>query len=141
MSLFPSSPLFSAKSMISDADTAAATALAKSERRNRWRPYFLGPLRVRRAGEREALILTLVCALDMYTTLWWVITGRATESNENLAWTFQHHPVLFVLVKCGSCLPALLLAPHLARRHPKFTTWLLRGIIFTYIAYYLMNIR
>ena len=104
-------------------------------------PRFHGKLWVRRTGEREAFFLTLICALDMYTTLWWVITGRATEANTNLAWTFEHHPIVFVLVKCLSCLPALLLAPRLALRHPVFTVWLLRAIIVFYVGYYLLNVH
>ena len=119
----------------------SATAAAAAERRRGWKIQFWGPLRCRRAGEREALLLTLLCALDMYTTLWWVITGQATEGNDNLAWTFKQHPVTFVIVKSLSCLPALRLAPRLARRHPRFTVWLLRGIIVAYVGYYLMAAR
>ncbi len=77
----------------------------------------------------------------MYTTLYWVVTGYATESNGRLAWTFNHHPIWFVVVKCASCLPALWLAPRLAQRRPQFTTWLLRITIATYLAYYFVNIR
>jgi hypothetical protein len=110
-----------------------------SERRNAWwnNLQFGGPLRARRAGEPEALILTLICALDMYTTIWWVLTGRAVEANPHLAWTFHLHPVAFVFVKCATCLPALLLAPVLAQKHPKFVTWLLRAIIVIYVGAYL----
>ncbi len=125
----------------SGGNSDAATA---SDRRNVWRVtelQFRGPLRVRRAGEREALLLTFLCALDMYTTLWWVMTGSAVESNALLAWTFNHHPLYFVALKSAACLPALLLAPRLARNHPRFTVWLLRGILVAYIGYYLMNVK
>lgn len=115
---------------------------AGSERRGTWGNLrFGGRLQARRAGEREALLLTMICALDMYTTLWWVVQGRAVEANPHLSWTFQHHPLLFILVKSGTCLPALLLATKLAERHPQFTTWLLRAVIVTYIGYYLLNIH
>jgi hypothetical protein len=120
---------------------AGGNSVAGDKRRGRLRLWFGGPLLARRTGEREALVLTIICALDMYTTLWWVITGEATEANDNLAWTFEHHPVTFVLVKSLSCLPALLMAPRLARRHPRFTVWLLRGIIVAYVGYYLMAAR
>jgi hypothetical protein len=120
---------------------AGDEAVVAPERRRGWRPSFRGPLRVRRAGEREAFLLTLICAVDMYTTLYWVVMGYATEANGRLAWTFNHHPIWFVVVKCASCLPALLLAPQLAQRRPQFTVWLLRITIFTYLAYYCVNIR
>ena len=143
MSLSPSFSRFFVKTAPSPlAPLAPLAAVSLDDKRaSKWRPRFVGPFRARRAGEREALILTIVCALDMYTTLWWVMTGRATEANTNLAWTFEHHPVVFVMVKCASCLPALMLAPLLARRHPRFTVWLLRGIIAFYVGYYLLNVR
>lgn len=124
-----------------NSDPSDPSAEKRCSRAKKWKLHFNGVLRVRRTGEREAFVLTLICALDMYTTLWWVMTGRATEANSNLAWTFEHHPVLFVLVKCISYLPALLLAPRLARRHPVFTVWLLRAIIVFYVGYYLLNVR
>jgi hypothetical protein len=119
----------------------AGVIATPAERRRGPRVSFRGPLLLRRAGEREAFLLTLICALDMYTTLYWVLTGHATEANPRLAWTFNHHPVWFVVVKCASCLPALFLAPYLAQRRPQFTVWLLRTIIVTYLAYYFVNVR
>lgn len=123
------------------ATAPSAAASAGSERRRGWKVQFWGPLRCRRAGEREALLLTLLCALDMYTTLWWVVMGYATEANKFLAWTFNHHPLTFVAVKCASCLPALMMAPRLAQRRPQFTIWLLRAIIFVYVAIYVIGVK
>ena len=110
---------------------------AIERRRGRLGLQFRGPLLMRRAGEKEALVLAMICALDMYTTLYWVITGHAIEANPLLAPTFEAHPVAFVAVKSLSCLPALILAPRLARRHPHFTVWLLRAVIAAYILIYL----
>jgi len=122
--------------------TRSTRANAQSGRRSRadWLPDFGGALRLCHTWEREALLLTLVCALDMFTTLFWVMTGRATEANGGLAWTFHVHPFWFVVVKCASCFPALLLAARLAERRPRFTVWLLRVICFTYVAYYCANV-
>jgi hypothetical protein len=111
------------------------------ERRKRGSLQFGGRLQARRAGEAEALILGLLCTLDMITTLWWVAFGHASEANGLLAWTFQVHPAAFVVAKCASWLPALLLAPILARRRRKLTVWLLRAIIVLYIAGYLIFAR
>jgi hypothetical protein len=116
----------------------AARVIRRDERP--WRPDFRGVLRMRRAGEREALLLTLVCALDMFTTLYWVVTGHATEANGGLAWTFHYHPIWFVLVKSASCFPALLFATRLARRRPRFTAWLLRAILAAYVTFYCANV-
>jgi len=108
-----------------------------AERRGRWRFRFRGPLRLRRAGEKEAFLLTVICMADMFTTLWWVVSGAATEANPMLGWTFRKHPAAFVALKCASCIPALLLAPRLAQSKKRFTVWLLRLIILLYVALYL----
>jgi len=101
---------------------------------------FGGGLRLRhRLGEREAFTLALICALDMYTTLWWVMNGHATEANPLLSWTFAIHPAVFVAVKCLSFGPALLLARHLARRHPVLVSRLLRLVIVGYVGVYLVG--
>lgn len=115
---------------------AEADRQAEIDRRNRLRLRFGGPLLARRAGEREALVLAIICAVDMYTTLFWVLLGHAVEANPLLAPTFQTHPLAFVLLKSLTCLPALWMAQRLARRHPRFVVWLLRGIIAAYIAIY-----
>lgn len=119
-------------------DQRISTAI---ERRRPYRFNFSGRLRTRRTGEREALVLALLCALDMYTTLFWVVFGYATEANPALAWTFDYHPMTFVLVKWGSCLPALALAPRLAQRRPTLTVWLLRAEILVYLALYTTQVR
>jgi|GEM_PF-1324316 hypothetical protein len=112
------------------------------ERRNqRWKLDFTGELLARRAGEREAVTLLLVCALDMYTTLWWVINGEAVEANPLLAWTFHIHPVWFVLLKCATCLPALALIPLIGKRRPHSTQWLLRFAIVLYISLYAIGVQ
>ena len=98
---------------------------------------FRGPLVLRRVAEKEAFILAFICMADMYTTLFWVTLGYATEANDVLAWTFDSHPLTFVMVKSVSCVPAVLLAPMLARRHQVFTVWLLRTIIGCYVVAYL----
>jgi len=123
---------------------SVSPALKKRIRRDRrdWRLKidFGRGLQIRRAGEKEALLLTLVCALDMDSTLWWVLTGRAHEANKLLAWTFQINPLIFVFVKCATCLPALLLAPRLAKDHPTLTRFLLRAILVAYLVSYVVGI-
>ena len=107
------------------------------ERRGKGRSLFFGGrLLVRRAGEREAFLLAMICALDMYTTLWWVMNGEAMEANPLLAWTFHHHPIWFVFLKCATFLPALAAVPYLSKRHPRFTPWLLRFAILLYLGLY-----
>ena len=119
-----------------------AREASPSERRRITAPLrFGGRLLARRVGERESLILAMICALDMYTTLWWVVTGHAVEANRLLSWTFEKSPVLFVLVKAVFYVPALVLAPRLARKHPLFTVWLLRGIIAAYLWIYISYIQ
>ncbi|MDX1932507.1 MAG: DUF5658 family protein [Capsulimonadales bacterium] len=113
-----------------------------TERRHRFRSLrFGGPLRLRRAGEKEAFLLAVICALDMYTTLWWVIHGDAMEANPLLAWTFRFHPIWFVVVKCLSCLPALYFLTRLAQANRLLTVRMLRAAIVGYIGLYLIHVR
>jgi Domain of unknown function (DUF5658) len=106
------------------------------DRRNALRLRFQGKFVMRRAAEREASVLALICMADMFTTLYWVTMGYATEANHLLAWTFEIHPLTFVVVKSASCIPAVLMAPALAKRKKTFTIWLLRIIIAVYILTY-----
>jgi hypothetical protein len=116
----------------------AATTAGVRRQGRRWAEAVLrGKGLGRRRGDRELLALLAVCTLDMWTTLWWVLTGHATEANPFLSWTFAIHPVVFVLVKCGTFLPALLLARHLARRYPDLVTGLLRLVLIGYLGLYL----
>jgi Domain of unknown function (DUF5658) len=116
--------------------TQVSSFASPQDRRASLRLLFRGPIVMRRAGEKEASILALICMADMYTTLYWVTMGYATEANHLLAWTFDIHPLTFVVVKSASCIPAVLMAPALAKRKKNFTIWLLRIIIAAYILTY-----
>ncbi len=109
-------------------------------RRKGYQINFGGHLKLRRAAERETFILLVVSYVDMMTTLYWVSTGRATEANPFLQWTFSHHPVAFVIVKMLATLPAIYFAPKLAEKHPVFTVWLLRAVIAVYLFVYFTNL-
>jgi hypothetical protein len=132
--------VYRSKSSLS-AMTTGRDAVAAPSRRNGHRIRFGGPLHIRRAAERETLILLLISYVDMMTTLYWVSTGAAVEANPLLQWTFEHHPVAFVIVKMLATLPAIVLAPKLAQKHPTFTIWLLRAVIAAYIGVYFSNIQ
>ena len=107
-----------------------------TERRGRWKPNFSGRFMMRRAGEKESVVLGIICAADMLSTLFWVMSGQAQEANPMLGWTFKGHPIVFVVIKCLACIPALVLAPRLAQSQRTFTEWLLRIVIVSYIALY-----
>lgn len=98
------------------------------------------PFSVKRPAAAEVLALLILCAVDMYSTIYWVKTGQATEANPLLAWTFDLHPLVFVLIKAGTFLPTLLLAAYMARKHPKTVTLLLRCIILAYVGIYLVGV-
>ena len=98
------------------------------------------PFSLKRPAAAEGLFLLILCALDMYSTIYWVATGQATEANPLLAWTFNIHPLLFVLLKAATFLPTLVLAVYIARRHPRTTTALLRFVILAYISIYLVGV-
>ena len=98
-------------------------------------------MRLSRPGEWEILTLMTLCALDMYTTLWWVLTGAAVEANPFLAWTFQVHPVVFVGIKTATFLPALLLARLFTERRPSVAVPLLRAVLIAYVGLYLLTVQ
>lgn len=131
MSVYQSSPIL---------NTATTEGKEAAGRRSGYRITFKGALQMRRAAEREAFVLLLVSFIDMMTTLFWVSTGRATEANPLLGWTFNHHPIGFVLVKMAATLPAIFLAPKLAQKYPAFTIWLLRAVIVAYVLIYFKNL-
>lgn len=109
--------------------------------KERARLNFGGPLVLRYPGEMEAVLLALVCAVDMLTTLWWVQTGVATEANPLLAWTFHQHPIWFVLLKCLTFLPALFLVPRLGVKRPEFAQGALRFACLAYMAVYVVGVE
>lgn len=94
------------------------------------------PFDRKRPAWAEVLILIALCSLDMFSTIYWIKTGKAREANPFLAWTFHLSPVLFVVIKAGTFLPAAALAAFMARRYPRFITWLLRAVILLYVAFY-----
>ncbi|MBC8135547.1 MAG: hypothetical protein H8F28_06655 [Fibrella sp.] len=98
------------------------------------------PFSVKRPAAVEVLTLLILCAVDMYSTIYWVKTGQATEANPLLAWTFDVHPLIFVLIKTGTFLPTLILAAYMARKHPRTVTLLLRAVILAYIGIYLVGV-
>ncbi len=98
------------------------------------------PFDMKRPAAAEVLTLIILCAVDMYSTIYWVKTGQATEANPLLAWTFDLHPLIFVLIKAGTFLPTLLLAAYMARKHPRTVTVLLRAVILMYIVVYLIGV-
>lgn len=101
---------------------------------------FGGHFKALYPGEREAMILALVCAIDMLTTLWWVTHGIASEANPILAWTLQHHPLLFVLFKCATFLVPLFLVTRLGRERPEFTRCALSIACIAYITIYTLAV-
>lgn len=120
---------------------ADGSITAATRRRSGHQIRFGGPLHIRRAAERETFILLLISYIDMMTTLFWVSSGTAVEANPLLQWTFDHHPVAFVVVKMLATLPAVLLAPRLAQKHPTFTIWLLRAVIAVYVLVYFTGVQ
>ncbi|MDX1933863.1 MAG: DUF5658 family protein [Capsulimonadales bacterium] len=112
----------------------------RQERRGRVL-FFGGPFYFRRAGEKEALILALICALDMYSTLWWVLHGEAREANPLLAWTFHYHPIVFILTKSITFLPALYLLTVAAQKRRHLSVRMMRLAILAYVTIYLFTAR
>lgn len=100
----------------------------------------LRPFDLKRPAAIEVFALLILCSLDMFSTVYWVTSGQAIEANPLLAWTFHIHPLVFVLLKTATFLPALVLAAHMAQRHAKTVTYLLRSVLFAYVAIYVIGV-
>ena len=121
--------------------SSGATTMTRSSFQNAAFLHLLTrPFDLKRPAAVEVMILLVLCAVDMYSTIYWVKMGQATEANPLLAWTFHIHPLLFVLVKAGTFLPTLVLAAFLARRYPRPITGLLRCVLLAYVTLYLIGV-
>lgn len=81
----------------------------------------------------ESLILVAICLADMLSTLYFVMSGAATEQNPIMAACINHSPVMFVLVKIASFVPFVIAVELYRRKNPDFATKACRCAIVLYV--------
>jgi len=88
----------------------------------------------------ESIVLFLICTGDMLSTLYWVHTHVATESNPWMAFWLQHGDAAFCAVKMMSFVPLLLVAAYYRPRRPRLIRVSLRGTIALYALVYAVSV-
>jgi len=88
----------------------------------------------------ESIVLFLICTADMLSTLHWVHTHVATESNPWMALWLQHGDLAFCAVKMLSFMPFLLVAACYRSRRPRLIRVSLRGTIALYALIYAVSV-
>ena len=88
----------------------------------------------------DSVLFFAVCSLDMLSTLWWVHTGIAAESNPWLAACMRVSPLYFCAVKCISYVPVLMICAYYRETYPRCVSLSLRWGIFGYLAMYAIGV-
>jgi hypothetical protein len=85
---------------------------------------------------RESWILTVICLVDLTTTMWLVSNHGAREGNTVMNYFLNWGYVPFIGAKLLMFLAPLALLEWARRRNPKFVTGMLRFAIVLYLAIY-----
>lgn len=88
----------------------------------------------------ESIALFLICTADMLSTLHWVHTHAAVESNPWMALWLQHGDLAFCAVKMLSFMPFLFVAAYYRPRRPRLIRVSLRGTIALYALVYAVSV-
>jgi hypothetical protein len=88
----------------------------------------------------ESVLFAAICLTDMFSTLYWVHMGSATEANPMLARCLQQGDAVFCLTKLASFVPMLCLAAWYRLKQPKFIATALRLAIVAYIGIYVIAV-
>lgn len=81
----------------------------------------------------ESLILIVICVADMIATLFFVLSGLATEQNPIMAACINRGPGVFVLVKMVSFVPFVVAVELYRRKNPNFARAVCRWAIVAYL--------
>jgi hypothetical protein len=98
------------------------------------------PPTLRRHVSAEAVWLTVICLVDLLTTLWWVSQGQAGEGNPVLAYYLDKGHVPFILAKLFMFVPSLIIAEWYRPRNPVFIHRVLRWVVILYLTIYAVGV-
>jgi len=105
-------------------------------REQRSLPYSLT---VTRSVLPETIWLTVICFLDMFSTIILVSEGLARESNPLLEPILSSNPPMFLVVKMASFLIPLAIIESIRDLAPKFIQFALRAGIAAYLMIYILG--
>lgn len=88
----------------------------------------------------ETLWITLICLLDLVTTLYWVTHGMAQEGNPVLAYFLDMGIAPFILAKVVTFVPAIVVAEWYRPHNPALITRAMRWVIAGYLVIYVSGV-
>jgi hypothetical protein len=93
-------------------------------------------LNVREWLSAENVALFVVCMADMFSTLYWVHAGMATEDNPVFREWLRRGDGQFIFMKFASFMPLIAVSTYYRRRRPKLIKSAMRLTVGAYIFLY-----
>lgn len=93
---------------------------------------------MKRRVSTESIILVAICLVDMLSTLYFVLTGHASERNPLMAFCLHHSPVWFILVKIASFIPFVAAVEIYRRKNHAFAIAACRLAIIAYLVTFIV---
>jgi hypothetical protein len=88
----------------------------------------------------ETLILTLICSIDLFVTIYLVATHQAIEANPLMAATLNNYgPTAFIIAKVLLMALPLTIAELARTHHPHFVKRALQVCIAVYLGIYILS--
>ena len=94
---------------------------------------------VRRPVLRESVALAALCTADMISTLYWVRTRIAVESNPLFVGPLAHSDAAFLILKGASYLVPIVILELLRPLRPESVVRALRACLVGYVALYALG--
>ena len=93
----------------------------------------------RRPVLRESVALAVLCTADMISTLYWVRTQSAVESNPLFVGPLAHSDAAFLILKGASYLAPIAILEALRPLRPESVVRALRACLVGYVALYALG--
>ncbi len=87
---------------------------------------------------KESMVLIVICAVDLVSTLLMLNTSSAFEGNPIMSYYLRYGVGTFVLMKLTLVLLPLFVVEWYRQYRPRFVRLMLRTAIFTYLGVYLV---
>lgn len=97
---------------------------------------YFGRKAFRQPVSLGVVAIVTLCMADLFWTLLVLLKGIAIEANPVLAWSFDHGPVTFALVKTFSFIPGIWALEMCRLHNARFAGFAARLGVYGYIAVY-----
>jgi hypothetical protein len=82
------------------------------------------------------LAIVAICMVDLFLTMFAVLTGNAIEANPMLSWSFHYGPMMFALAKVASFIPGVWALEMCRLHNERFAIFASRAVVYGYMALY-----